>query len=134
MRILMDAVAGRPVDKTAALVTQPGKGYVPNKKILQRHWESPPKPLSSPPPDIKNLVGMKFGFFTVFAYYESHWKNGGSVWLVRCNCGHYETRRSKAVLNPDNNEDRCDNCRHLQYLHEKSHFLVHRNNRNKAQP
>lgn len=122
-----DIVRRNPVNKPAALVTGKGIQYTPRKKVCQKHWDVPPptKPLS---PDTPNLVGVRFGQLTVVGRYRD--KNG--YWAVRCDCGAYETRRSKSVLNPANWVDRCDECRHLAYL--KRHDEFRRTGKNSDSP
>lgn len=53
------------------------------------------------PPD---LVGVKFGAFTVLRRLTGKWE-------VECMCGAIDHRSSKAVLNPANTFDACDDCR-----------------------
>lgn len=86
----------------------------PDKKIAQAHWDAPPatKPV---PWGAPNLIGRTFGRFKVVGYLDSL-KDGGAAWLVRCACGRYEHRRSRAVLNPKNKADCCQPCRHVFHL------------------
>lgn len=106
-----------PVNKPAALVTGKGTHYTSKKKICQDHWSVPP-PMRPPSPDTPKLVGVRFGQLTVMGRHRH--KSG--YWVVRCDCGSYETRRTKSVLNPANGADRCDECRHLAYLRRHDEF------------
>jgi hypothetical protein len=36
--------------------------------------------------------------------------NNGALWIVRCVCGKYETRKSKAIKNILNAHDHCSYC------------------------
>jgi hypothetical protein len=106
-------ITSTPVNKTAALVVS-GKAehWEPKRKITQLHWDAPPKcePL---PKGVTDLSGFKIGRLVVARYFTSHRKTG-SIWLVRCACGAYETRRTNALENPNNTDDCCNKCRALE--------------------
>lgn len=114
-----DAIlASAPANATAARVTSKGTHFTPkmNEANHIAHWDAPPKmrkvDTSTGAP---NLVGAKFGRFTVVGCLDD--TNGASrkeipiKWVVRCACGDYEVRTSRAVRNPANSEDRCRVCR-----------------------
>jgi hypothetical protein len=75
---------------------------------------------------IENLTGKKFGRFVVMGLYQSEPRGGSqgrkNIWLVRCACGDYESRTTKAVKNPSNKEDRCLECRHTLKLKKQDLF------------
>ncbi len=104
-----------PVDKAASQITGKGYEYESNKKIVQRHWSAPPR-MKPVPPEKTSLVGLQFGRFTVIGFFGERSKSKGGLWVVRCSCGDYETRRRKSIQNPNNDKDCCDNCRHLLFL------------------
>lgn len=108
----------RPVNRLAAEVTGKGVHYEPQKKIAQQHWEIQP-PTIPTPRNIRDLSGIRFGRFTVLGLYSG----GGGLWVVRCVCGDFETRRSRAINNPRNTRDRCDKCSHLRHLQRHDEFL-----------
>lgn len=118
---IYDAVAVIPVNRVAVRVTDKRfqYQYKPNKKSNQRHWETPPLMRRRIPWNMPKLVGTKFGMLTVIGLYEE----ANHVWVVRCVCGRYETRRTKAIRNPRNNSDRCEECRHLEFLKKNDEFL-----------
>jgi hypothetical protein len=108
-------ITAAPVNKTAAIVAYgKGESWDPRNKITQAHWEAPPKcdPL---PRGVEDFSGAQTGRLTVIRYFASH-KRIGALWLVRCSCGDYETRRTGAFVNPNNSDDRCSKCRHLEFV------------------
>lgn len=123
------APTDRPVDALAARVVAPGIHWDPKKKIIQRHWDAPPS-MRPIPRGVPNLVGVKFGRLTVVGLFTEAASNGTgakgiALWVVRCSCGSYETRRGKSVRNPNNSVDACDKCRHLLHLQDR-HWSVNR--------
>ena len=115
---IYDDPARHPVNKAAGKVLGGGINYTPNKKIAQRHWSSPPSMRQSPR-EVENLTGRTFGRFTVIGWFAEC----KGLWVVRCACGDYETRKTRSVRNPQNNKDACENCRHLMFLQREKHFL-----------
>jgi hypothetical protein len=133
---LIDKVKGAPVDRTAALVTSKRRGkYDDTAHIPQTRWHSEvPPPMRHPDPGMRpgtNLTGRRFGWLTVVGqldYKAADRDSGkrrrhGAHWVVRCDCGKYETRFRKGLTNPKNKEDRCAACwklarmkRHRDYL------------------
>jgi hypothetical protein len=111
-----------PVNRDAALARD-GKGEkVPELTytITCAHWDAPPK--SKPiPKGQEDRRGQKVGRMTVVGYYDSHPKKG-SRWIVRCSCGDYETRLSKAIKNQSNTRDRCSKCRRLETVKKMEYF------------
>lgn len=69
-------------------------------------------------PNFKNLAGIKFGRFEVIGLA----KHFMGKWVVRCKCGMYSTRKKKAILNPNNGQDRCESCRDLAFKKKKMHY------------
>jgi hypothetical protein len=107
-----------PVNKTADIVMKPGFQYASPVKIKHRHWEVCPA-LRPVPADstFKDYTGQSFGQFTVVGVLAKHGLDKGKPrWVVRCACGHYEARKSQAIYNPNNQDDCCVHCRHVQYL------------------
>ena len=114
-------VSLRPVNSTAARVVSRGVHYDSSKKIVQRHWDVPPPVRPVPKdPSLQDLTGVKFGRFTVLGFYAE----GNGLWVVRCACGDYETRRTKSIKNPNNDQDRCENCRQLVELRRRAEFIA----------
>lgn len=92
-------VASAPLNRTASVVRDgSGEHWDPVVRATQAHWTSPP-PMKSPPTVAPDLTGATTGRLRVVGYYGSS-KKSGSRWVVRCTCGDYELRRSKAITNP----------------------------------
>ena len=115
--------ASDPVNKTAALVVSRGYQYEPDKKV-KTHDSDHPLPirrvtrLERRYHAFLDLTGRNFGRFTVIGLSQDH---AGS-WVVRCQCGRYTTRKKKAILNPENTQDRCEYCRHLAFLRRRETY------------
>lgn len=112
-----DMHARTPVNKTAALVIGSGVHFEPNKRIQNNDSDTPLRlaPITNDLfscPGFADLTGMKVGRFVVLGK-SADFKGS---WVVRCACGKYSTRRSKAIKNLENTQDRCEHCRHLAYL------------------
>jgi hypothetical protein len=66
------------------------------------------EPLATRPvADGEDLTGRLVGSLTVMGYAKHYPRS----WVVRCGCGRYTTRTSRALRNPANAEDTCDACR-----------------------
>lgn len=112
-------VSSAPLNKDAALARDGrGENYEPNCRINPGSAHS-----DTPLPTIRfggggeNLTNVKFGRMTVIGVAKDTRQNDrGRAWVVRCACGNYEHRRTKAIRNTANANDCCTKCRHLEYL------------------
>ena len=114
-----------PVDSMAAKVAGNGYEFSPNKIVLTNDSEFPLRIRLATKSEkgqktFIDLTGKKFGRFTVLGQARDFQKN----WVVRCSCGKYTTRTSKAIKNPANNVDSCEHCRHLAHLKNEIHYRV----------
>ena len=116
-------ITSDPINRVARRVVQPGTHYDNPVQLNQAHWENAPPTTGRFPgtPD-GDLTGTKFGRMEVVGYLASG-KNKGAIWLVRCSCGDYETRRSSAIRNGSNSIDCCNKCRHIQHLKRQRYWL-----------
>ncbi len=89
----------RPVNKAAALAISRSHQFPSAKKISQVHTDLPLPIRANLPSDVPELIGRKFGRFTVIG---AHASSPPLRWIVRCVCGRYETRKTRAVMNPAN--------------------------------
>lgn len=112
-----DIYARKAVDSTAARVLAKGEHFTPNKKVLTADSETP-WPLRPVPPNMEDLRGTRFGRFTVLGVAAHH----TGRWVVRCDCGIYTIRATRAVKNPANTVDCCEQCRHLRYVKNSEFF------------
>lgn len=67
-----------------------------------------------PQPQFTDLTGLVKGRLTVVGRCGRHKKKNSAQWLVRCTCGRYETRTTRA-LRPDRSNDRCQDCERLDW-------------------
>ena len=112
MSSTIDAVvSSAPINKTAARVTSKGFDYQPNKLIVCVEGDLP-LPVRQLTPEEEDLRGKRVGRLTVIGRYAG----GNGLWVVRCDCSRYATRKTKALKNPNNYGDRCEQCRHISYL------------------
>lgn len=120
----MDDVHARvPVDRVAVRVTGGGVHFYPNKKI---QTADSPVPIAireinrseRANPEFVDLTGSRIGRFTVIG--AAKYVLGR--WVVRCDCGTYSLRSSRAIKNAANSQDRCEQCRHLAALKREEYY------------
>jgi hypothetical protein len=113
-----DAVAAAaPLDKAASVVRDGAGEHYDPEALGQPHWTTPP-PTTKAPGHRADLTGVSVGRLRVVGYSHSHPK-GGSRWVVRCTCGDYELRTSKAIEEPGPNgthEPMCRKCGRMEYM------------------
>lgn len=110
--------ASSPQNATAARVTSRGEIYDP---VVQysNHWHSDAPPKMRPIPDrsfatCSDMLGRRQGRLTVIGLAAEYNPSKPARWVVRCDCGDYETRNARAIRNELNSEDRCQKCHHLR--------------------
>jgi len=128
-----DAVlASVPQGRTAGAVTSRGTHWEP-KDIEDKGltWSAPPlmQRFDPGPFNKPDLTGLRVGRFTVVGYLHSSVSpKSRARWVVRCACGDYASRRTRALRKwmtaaPAENEgrtgDRCHRCAALQQIHFK---------------
>lgn len=109
--MIKDIHARAPVNKRTAIVVSEIAEYKP-KKIIQTADSDLPIAIRKVGKNFKDLTGIKFGKFIVIGLAKKTEKR----WVVKCACGVYSLRTSKAIKNPSNNMDQCELCRHLAHL------------------
>lgn len=114
---MKDIHARTAINKTAALVVGTGTHYVPNKKVLANDSDLPIATRLLTKAELRqscfiDLAGARVGRFTVIGAARDF----SGRWVVRCDCGTYSTRKTKAIKNSKNIQDRCEHCRHLAFL------------------
>lgn len=106
----------KPANKTAAAVlSQSGEHYDPDCVMNEFHSETPLPIEDFIGPEKDNLTGRKVGRMTVIGFLRKETVKRSGLWLVRCTCGHYETRRSHSIKNERNTNDMCRNCRNWEF-------------------
>lgn len=114
----------RPLNRTAARVTQPGpKGLGSDKRQSSVHGSQPtPWPMISVPSFIVDVTGKRMGSLTciglseVVAGHKSFSRQQRARWVCRCVCGYFVLRSRASLLNEKNNLDACDRCLQRQFL------------------
>lgn len=97
-----------------------GERHIPGpKKITCVHSEVP-LPTRPVVGNMPQLVGTRFGRFTVVGLGLRKRERKGeankpAAWVVRCDCGNYEHRTAKAIRNPANHIDRCQDCHQVRF-------------------
>ena len=102
---IFDRIAtGTPVNKTAAgVVSSGGRAWEPEKPPPPGydHWKAPPAMKAWEGPDRRgltaNLTGTKIGRIIVIGILDDAGRSRGLRWVVKCLCGDYEVRSSKAL-------------------------------------
>lgn len=112
----------KPVNKTASKVLSSGEHFESHKKLNQFHSIAPLQTQPFAGPKHLDLSGTKFGRFTVVGCLGGFQRGKGVLWLVKCACSHYETRRTPAIKNPNNQDDCCSYCRQLEFLKHRDRY------------
>lgn len=123
MSVIDELHARKPMNREAGLIFAKGEVFEPDcKKIDSRDSELPlaiiPKNELPIAPSFVDLTGVKFGRMTVIG--RSRDVNG--KWVVKCQCGTYSIRTSKAIKNTKNSHDRCDECAYKVKMKERQYF------------
>lgn len=110
-----------PLTKEAAL----GSTNSYDKRELPRNpdaseWDAPP-PFRSPnkvemaQSNFLDLTGTKKGRLMVMGILKNN-ETQSQKWLCRCACGKFVVRKAKAIKNPNNDQDACVECQHMQQV------------------
>lgn len=97
-----DAIAAAaPLDARASAVRDGGGDHwTATLPADVEHWSAPPLPEDERPRDVADISGLVVGRLTVVRYHRTRPSGGRrSRWLVRCQCGDYELRKTRAVTN-----------------------------------
>lgn len=112
-----DFHARRPVDGNAVAVLRGGYTFIPGKSIVSDD-SAVPLPTKPVPRDAPDLTGVRYGRMTVLGMSEKGGKKGAR-WVVRCLCGTYSLRTTRAVKSPLNRGDMCAECNYVEQLKKK---------------
>lgn len=118
-----DAIAtGAPLDRQASVVRD-GSGDSWDARIPpgMDHWQAPPPSTERKPRDLEDMTARVFGRMTIIRYYgRREGKHARPLWLARCQCGDYETRRHETLKKGGNPEDRCYPCFRVMHLQQRA--------------
>ena len=113
---------GRPIDGNAQSVIRTGVHYERKRKhehgYIDQREPYPIRAMVEVPPNFRHLIGFKFGLLTVIGMALKPKR-----WAVRCACGMYTLRSTKAVINPKNAQDACEQCQHQLWLKRHDFWL-----------
>lgn len=107
-----------PINKTAQMVIQKGIHFdhVGNPDAVWSQLPIRTRPFVGTSED---LTGIKIGRLTVIGLNDTGVKGR---WVVRCTCGLYGLRKARAIKNPHNFGDRCDQCRKVAQMRRHSYW------------
>lgn len=115
-----DAIAAAtPLNRTASTVRDgSGDQYEGKVPDWHAHWKAPPLPESNLRTEsgAVDLAGLAFGQgMRVIRYHRSRSKS--AQWLVRCSCGDYELRSTRAIKSaaPTHVCQACDWFQHVKW-------------------
>lgn len=112
-----DGTRRDPVDKIAAMTMARGVRFENNVNFdCHKHWEICPPLRKIDKTCQLDFTGKVCGRFTVVGLHATIKKR----WVVRCSCGNYELRTTRALRNPNNYGDRCLLCRNMAF-HKKDY-------------
>lgn len=108
----------QPVNKTAARVMGGGVHFDDGRKIVDtlRHFDAPPKcidPENYPnDPSFQDMRGVRVGQVVVIGFLGrlGRTRNAKPQWLVRCDCGQFETRSAKFLRAGSEDYHACARC------------------------
>lgn len=111
-----------PINKVAAIVTGKGFEFTSRKRVQTIESKNPLPTVTidkgeSGSQGFVDVTGFKVGRLTVIGKHEN-----SKGWVCRCVCGVYCVRRAKAIVNPKNTQERCEECRHLAHLKREEEF------------
>ena len=105
------------VNRDTAIAMSGGTSYEYKHRKPSAFFSPLCPPLREPLRNSLDLTGVKVGRFTVIGLSMLLGR-----WVVRCQCGNYEHRRSKAITNPKAPGDRCSECWNLAYLKRREYL------------
>ncbi|GAI94819.1 unnamed protein product [marine sediment metagenome] len=113
----------KPVNRMAAFSFARGDGYEHRDNPRIKKWHIAPKTVKFTGQKNDDLKGLKYSRLTVIGFLGKTSKKKPGLWLVKCCCGVYETRRSNTIKKrKDSQTHRCSICdqfatrkRHQEY-------------------
>jgi hypothetical protein len=110
-----------PINKAAGRVMSRGEEYAPQLKPwsgVEQKTPIPIRELREIPVNLRHLIGYRFGRMTVIGFAQIPKR-----WSVRCSCGVYCIRSTKAICNPNNINDACRVCSDMLFKLRRDHRL-----------
>ncbi len=65
--------------------------------------------------------GQRWGRLTIIGLLDKGERNGNgpASWVVRCDCGRFETRRAKAIREKNNPHEACERCEYVRRIRRR---------------
>ena len=124
-------LSSEPINNTARMVLSQSKdNYEAELKISHFHsTECPPlrTVYAGGSREFTDMVGKRFGRFTVIGASIKKPKRGHILWACKCSCGIYEHRTTHSVKNINNFMDMCHRCRHEITIKKREYFITNGN-------
>lgn len=111
---MKDIYRRNPVDETASRVISGGEHY-DTKSNPDAYEYDAPIPTRPAPKQVEDFTGQRKGRLTVIGWSHRHKKR----WVVRCDCGIYGVRTTRALRNPKNIADRCSKCERVARIKQR---------------
>lgn len=108
------ALTPLPIDRLAARVMMRGEHWDIRRGQEHAHAETP-LPTCPARPNELDMTGFRADDLTVVGKSPQKSKTDKALWVVRCNCGRYEHRTRKALMNK-HGDHRCHYCQRVRYL------------------
>ncbi len=112
-----------PVNRVARRVVQSGTHYSPAERLCATEGmiaSDTPLPMTDPKTDHQlAIIGLRRGRITVIGpYKEESPRRKNARYVIRCDCGRYELRNSKVIVNGirDGIDDMCQRCNSLRKM------------------
>lgn len=103
-------VASAPINRSAA--RDMAYSYAPDTGDPAPHLARVTRQVPSHDPNFRDYTGFRKGRLICVGYAGTG-SDQKARWVVRCQCGRYEYRKTKA-FRPDCPNDRCQNCENLK--------------------
>jgi hypothetical protein len=89
-----------------------------------RWWWPVCPPLRPMPKDGLDLTGRRWGRLTVAGLLDmgDRSRSGRAAWVVRCDCGRFETRTARSISRQHSPVEACTRCDYVRHIRRKAVF------------
>lgn len=117
MGSVFDEKVRSPVNRVAARVIKEGVAFDTSSHMGPRDQLEPYplRPVQDIEKSIRQIIGHRYGRITVLGLSCVEKR-----WAVKCNCGIYTLRTMRAILNPANCNDCCEQCYYVLGIRAKA--------------
>lgn len=104
----------------AALQMQPGWDGAKGPRPSRWFWDAKPE-TRDVPSNGPNLTGLRHGRLVCMGLAPKKKGSNNAAWIVRCDCGRFETRTAKALRNEAEAwQSMCEQCHYAYHLRRKA--------------